>query len=160
MRSWWAEPQSDPGLAFFWLHTASPSLATKNVINLISIFPIWWCPCVNSSLVLLKRVLAMMSALPWQNSISFCPASFSSPRLILPVTPGISWLPALAYQSPLTNTTSVFGVSSSRFSRSSQDWSASGSSASVAGAWTWMLQYWMPCLWNDPISFCYCGGCT
>jgi len=30
----------------------------------------------------------MTSAFSWQNSISFCPASFCSPRLNLPVTPG------------------------------------------------------------------------
>ena len=145
---------------FFWQHTVSPSLATKNVINLISVLPIWWCPCISSSLVLLRRILAMMSALSWQNSVSLCPASFSSPRLILPVTPGISWLPTLAYQSPPMNTTSVIGVSSVKFSRSSQDWSAEGSLASVAGAWPELLWCWMACLGNDPISFCYFGDCT
>ena len=40
---------------FCWLYTASPSLATKNVINLISVLIIWWCPCVKSSHVLLKK---------------------------------------------------------------------------------------------------------
>ena len=30
---------------FCWLYTASPSSATKNVINLISVLAIWWCPC-------------------------------------------------------------------------------------------------------------------
>ena len=37
---------------FCWLYRASPSLAAKSMINLISIFTIWWCPCVESSLVL------------------------------------------------------------------------------------------------------------
>ena len=40
---------------FFWLHRASPSLAAKNIINLISVLTIWWCPCVESSLVLLEE---------------------------------------------------------------------------------------------------------
>ena len=35
----------------------------------------------------------MTSAFSWQNSISLCPASFCTPRLNLPVTPGVSWLP-------------------------------------------------------------------
>ena len=38
---------------FCWLYRASPSLAAKNIINQISVLTIWWCPCVESSLVLL-----------------------------------------------------------------------------------------------------------
>ena len=85
---------------FCWLYRASPSLAAKNIINLISVLAIWWCPCVESSLVLLKRVFAMTSAFSWQNSVIFCPSSFCTPRPNLPVTPGISWLPIL-HSSPL-----------------------------------------------------------
>ena len=33
---------------FCWLYRASPSLAAKNIINLISVLTIWWCPCVES----------------------------------------------------------------------------------------------------------------
>ena len=40
---------------FCWLYTASPSLAAKNIINLILVSTIWWCPCVESSLVLLEE---------------------------------------------------------------------------------------------------------
>ena len=40
---------------FCWLYRASPSLATKNIINLISVLSIWWCPCLESSLVLLEE---------------------------------------------------------------------------------------------------------
>ena len=40
---------------FCLLHGASLSLATKNIINLISVLTIWWCPCVESSLVLLEE---------------------------------------------------------------------------------------------------------
>ena len=32
---------------FSWLYRASPSLAAKNIINLISVLTIWWCPCVE-----------------------------------------------------------------------------------------------------------------
>ena len=31
---------------FCWLYRASPSLAAKNIINLISVLTIWWCPCI------------------------------------------------------------------------------------------------------------------
>ena len=37
---------------FCWLYRASPSSAAKNIINLISVLTIWWCPCVESSLKL------------------------------------------------------------------------------------------------------------
>ena len=50
MRSWWSEPQS--ALSYFcWLYRASTSLATKNIINLISVLTIWWCPCGGLSCV-------------------------------------------------------------------------------------------------------------
>ena len=38
-----------------WLYRASPSLAAKNIINLILVLAIWWCSCVESSFVLLKE---------------------------------------------------------------------------------------------------------
>ena len=41
--------------SFCWLYRASPSLAAKNIINLISVWTIWWCPCIESSLVLLEE---------------------------------------------------------------------------------------------------------
>ena len=40
---------------FYGLYRASPSLAAKNIISLISVLTIWWCPCVESSLVLLEE---------------------------------------------------------------------------------------------------------
>jgi len=36
---------------FYWLYRASPSLAAKNIINLISVSTVWWCPCVESCVV-------------------------------------------------------------------------------------------------------------
>ena len=110
---------------FCWLYTAFPSLAAKNIINQISVLAIWWHPCVESSLVLLKEgvcydhcvlltvvLLAMTSA--FSCSISLCPASFCTPRPNLPVTAGVSWLPTFAFQSPIMKRTSFLGVSSKR----------------------------------------------
>ena len=72
---------------FCWLYRASPSLAPKNIFNLISGLTIWWCPCVESLLLCCwKRVFAMTSAFSWQNSINLSPASFCIPRPILPVS--------------------------------------------------------------------------
>ena len=42
---------------FCWLYRASTSLAAKNIISLIFVLTIWWCPCVESSLVLWKGCL-------------------------------------------------------------------------------------------------------
>ena len=40
---------------FCWLCRASPSLAAKNIVNLISVLTIWRCPRVESSLMLLEE---------------------------------------------------------------------------------------------------------
>ena len=58
-----------------------------------------------------KIVSAITSVFSWQNSISLCPASFCTPRPNLPVTPGASWLPTFAFQSPIMKRTSFLGVS-------------------------------------------------
>ena len=65
-----------------------------------------------------KRVFAMPSAFSWQNSISLCPASFRIPRPNLPITPGVSWPPTFAFQSPIMKRTSFWGVSSTKSCRS------------------------------------------
>ena len=48
----WATVSSQS--CFRWLDRTSPSLAAKNIINLILVLAIWWCPCIESSLVLLN----------------------------------------------------------------------------------------------------------
>jgi len=45
----WAKVSSQS--CFCWQCRASPSLAAKNIINLISVLTIWWCPCVVFSCV-------------------------------------------------------------------------------------------------------------
>ena len=40
---------------FCWLYRTSPSLTAKSIINLISVLTVWWCPCVESFLVLLEE---------------------------------------------------------------------------------------------------------
>ena len=56
----------------------------------------------------------MTNAFSWQNSISLCPASFRIPRPNSPVTPGVSWLPTFAFQSPIMKRISFLSVSSKR----------------------------------------------
>ena len=111
IRSSWSESQSAHGLVFFWLYRASPSLAAKNIIDLILVLTIWWCPCVESSLVLLEEGVCYDQYIVLAK-LSLCPASFRTPRPNLPVIPGISWLPTFALQSPIMKRTSFLGVSS------------------------------------------------
>ena len=47
----------------------------------------------------------MTSVFSWQNSVSLWSSSFCTPRSSLPITPGISWLPTFALQSPIMKRT-------------------------------------------------------
>ena len=66
---------------------------------------IWWCTCVESSLVLLEEGVCydqcFFSAKLYFFPFSLCSAPFCTPRPNLPVTPGVSWLPIFAFQSPI-----------------------------------------------------------
>jgi len=42
---------------FCWLYRASSSSAAKNIISLVSVLTIWWCPCVKLSRVVGKERL-------------------------------------------------------------------------------------------------------
>ena len=89
-------------VGFFTLlfhHLASLSLAAKNIINLISVLTIWWCPCIQSSLVLLEEAVCYDQPILFTKlCFSLCPASFCGQ---VPVIPGISWLPSFAFQFPM-----------------------------------------------------------
>ena len=84
----------------FWLYRVSPFFfSAKNIVNLISVLTIWWCPFVESSPVLLEMGVGYNQCISWQNSVSLCLASFCTPRPNLPVTPGIPWLPTFVFKS-------------------------------------------------------------
>ena len=51
---------------FCWLYRASPSSTAKNIVDLISALSLWWCPCVESSLVLLEEGVCYIQCVPWQ----------------------------------------------------------------------------------------------
>ena len=102
----------------------------------------------------------MTSAFSWQNSISLCPASFHIPRPNLPVTPGVSWLPTFAFQSPIMKRTCF--------------WAVLAPKCLVGLHRTIQLQllqhywfrhtlglpwYWMVCLGNEQRSFCPFWDC-
>ena len=98
----------------------------------------------------------MTAVFSWQNSVSLCPASFCTPKANLPGTPGISWFPVFAFESPVMKRTSFFGVSSRKSWRSSQNHSTSASSGSVFGNRLGLLWCWSICLemnWDHSIGF-------
>ena len=49
---------------FCWLYTASPSLAAKNIINLILVLTIWWCPCVHLSTYFAAAAAKLLQSCP------------------------------------------------------------------------------------------------
>ena len=77
-----------------------------------------------------------------------------TPRPTLSLTPGISWLPSCAFQSPIMKRTSFLGVSSRRSCRSSWNHSTSASSEILVGHSLGLLWYWMVCLGNEQRSLC------
>ena len=99
---------------FCWLHKASPSLPAKNIISLISVMTIWWCPCVESSLVLLEEGVCYDQCVLLAKLYLPLPCFIHILRPNLPVTPGVSWLATFAFQSPIMKRTSFLGVSSKR----------------------------------------------
>ena len=102
----------------------------------------------------------MTSAFSWQNSVSLCPASFCTPTPNLPVTPGSSWLPTFAFQSPMMKR-HLFGVlvleslvglhRAFQFQHLQLYW---------LGRRHGLLWYWMVCLGNKHRSFCHFWDCT
>ena len=96
----------------------------------------------------------MTSAFSWQNSVSLCPASFCTPRPNLPVTPGVSWLPTFAFQSPIMKKTSflvlilegLVGLHKTIQLQLLQHYSSEHRLR--------LLWYWMVCLENKQRSLC------
>ena len=94
---------------FCWLYGTSLSLAAKK--NNQSDF------CIGHLVMSMCRVFScvvgrgylLWPMFSWQNPVILCPASFCTLMPNLPVTPGISWLPTFAFQSPIMTRTS-FGL--------------------------------------------------
>ena len=94
----------------------------------------------------------VFSCVVGRGCLLFCHASFHISRPNLPVIPDVSWLPTVAFQSPIKKRTSFFGVSSKRPCRSSYN-------LSIQPYWLGhkhgLLWYWMVCHGNEQRSFCH-----
>ena len=102
----------------------------------------------------------MTSVFSWQNSISLCPASFRIPRPNLPVTPGVSWLPTFAFQSPVTKRTSFLGVSLKGLVGLHRTVQIQLLQCYWLGHRLGLLWYWMVCLRNEQRPFCCFWDCN
>ena len=86
---------------FCWPYRASPSLAAKNIINLISVLTIWWCLCVESwvaprawlSFIELDKAVVLVW-FDWLVSVSMVSVCLPSDALLqhLPSYLGFSYL--------------------------------------------------------------------
>ena len=142
-------------------YRASPSLAAKNIISLILVLTIWWCPCdVHVLLYCWKRVFAMTSAFSWSNSVSLCPASFCTLRPNLPVTPGISWLPTFVFQSLIMKRTSFWVLVLEGLVGLHRTVQLQLLQHYWSGHRLGLLWYWVECLGNEQRSFCHFWDCT
>ena len=123
---------------FCWLYRASPSLAAKNIIKLISVLTIWWCPCVVFSCVVGRECLL------WpMRSLDKTLLAFALLHSVLQVQTCLLLQVLLdfllfAFQSPIMKRTPFWGVSSRRSCRYSQNRSTIASSALLVGASTWI----------------------
>ena len=95
---------------FCWLYRTSVSLAAKNIITLISVLTVWWCPCCRVISCVVGRGCLLWPVRSLGKILSLCPASFCTPKPNMPVTSGISWLLIFAFQSPIMKRTSFLGV--------------------------------------------------
>ena len=147
----WATVSSWSG--FCWRYRASPYLAAKNNFGVDHmVMSIWWC------LVLLDNVCAMTSVFSWQNSLSLCPASFCTPRPNLPVTPGVSWLPTSAFQSPIMKRTSFWVLILGDLVGLHRTVQLQPLQHYWSGRRLGLLWYWMVCLETER-SFCHFWDC-
>ena len=148
----WATVSSQS--CFCWLYRASQSLAAKNIINLISVSTIWWCSCVVFSCVVGRRCLLWLVHSLGKTLLAFC-----TPRPNLPVTPGVSWLPTFAFQSPIMKKISFWvfvleGLVGLHRTIQLQLFQHYGSGHRLGLLW-----YWMVCFGSEQRSFCNFWDC-
>ena len=149
----WATVSSQS--CFCWWYRASWSLAAKNIISLILVLTIWWCPCVQSSPVFLEADACYDQFIFLAKS----PLAFDLLCFVLQgqicLLLQVSRFPTFVFHSPIMKMTSILGVSSRSSSRSSSCrtvhlqfhqhyWS---------GHRLGLLWYWMVCLGNEQRSF-------
>ena len=143
---------------FCWLYRASPSLAAKNIISLILVLTIWWCPCVESCVVgrgcLLWPVCSLGKTLL---AFALLHSVFQGQICLLL---RVSWFPTFALQSPIMKRTSFWVLVLEGLvglHRTVQLWLLQHY---WSGHRLGLLWYWMVCLGNEQRSFCHFWDCN
>ena len=142
---------------FCWPYRASPSLVAKNIINLISVLTIWWCPCVESCVVGRGCLLWPVCSLGKLLAIALLHSVLQG-QICLLLQVFLDFL--LLHSSPLSWKGHLFGVlvleglvglhRTVQLQVLQRCWS---------GHWLGLLWYWMVCLGNKQRSFCCFWDC-
>ena len=141
-----------PRFCFCWLYRASPSLAAKNIINLILVLTTWPWPCVESSLVLLEEGICYDQCFLLAKLLAFALLhSVLQGQTCLLLQLSLDFL--LLFQSPMMKRTYFFAVISRRSYRYSKNCSTSSSSALLFRAQTWItvILNGLPWKWTEII---------
>ena len=104
---------------FYWLYRASLSLAAKNIISLILVLTIWWCPGVELSLVLLEEGICYDQCVLLAKLYLPLPCFILSSKTKLPCYTRYFLTSYFCITVPDNERTSILGVSSRRSCRSS-----------------------------------------
>ena len=140
---------------FCWLYTASPSLATKNVINLISVLIIWWCPCVKLSLVLFSSLscVRLFAIHGLQHTRPPCPSP--TPRACPNSCPLSQWCHPTISSSVIPFSSCLQSFPASGSFQMSQFFISGGQSIGVSASASVLpvnIQDWFPLGWTGLIS--------
>ena len=141
----------------YWLYEASPSLVPKSIINLISVFTIWWYLCVQLSRVVAKGCLLWPTC-----SLDKTLSAFALLHFVLQgQTCLLFWLSLdflLLYSSPYDEK-NIFFFFLVLVLEGFVGLHRTGQLQLLWHQWLehrlGLLWYWMVCLRNEPSSFCH-----
>ena len=95
---------------FCWLFRASSSLAAKNIISLISVLTILWCPCVVLSLMLLEEGVCYNQCILLAKLCQPLPCFISYSKAKVACYSRFFWLPTFAFHSLMMKRTSFLNI--------------------------------------------------
>ena len=135
-------------------------MSAKNIINLISVLTIWWCLCVESSLVLLQegvfydhcalgKTLLALALLPFVSQGQTCLSLQVSLDILVLHSSPLWWKGHLFLVSVIEDLVGLHRPIQLQLLQ--HYW---------LGHRRGLLCYWMVCLGNEQRSFCHFWDCT
>ena len=146
--------------SFCWLYRASPSLAANCIISLILVLTVWWCSCVETSLVLLKEGVCSDHHILLANLLAFLLLHIvlqGQTCLLLQVTVDFLFLHSspIWWKGYLVLVLAIEGLvdhyRTIQLQLFQHYW---------LGNRLGLLWYWMVCFGNEKGSFCHFWDCT